>query len=129
MKLYDGRFSNGTRVITPDGREGAVVNNDNPQAQQVSFPDRVAGNRVESFSIEQLREALPPDDKTLTNKATSIITDAVDDAIKPFDPVRKNLRKEKSGEVSLHNSQESGPQEGPKVVFEKFISFTFNTNF
>lgn len=107
MRLNDGRFSNGTRVITPDGREGAVVNNDNPQAQQVSFPDRVAGNRVESFSIEQLKEAPPPDDKVLTKKLSSTLTAAVDDAIKPFDPVRKNLRKEKSGEVNLHNAEES----------------------
>lgn len=99
------KFPNGETVETPEGR-GMVVNADRPDERQVQFSDSVAGLRVKTFPIEQLRRAKKLDHKALQKRASRIIGKQVKEHI-PSGSVQKHMRKQNSGETSLQNAQES----------------------
>lgn len=102
------RFPNGTTVETPEGR-GVVVNADRPDERDVRFSDKVAGFRVKTFRIEQLQAAPKLNDKDLTKRATKDINSGIRETTKAFGrgSEQKTMRKDKSGETTLQNTNES----------------------
>lgn len=86
-------FPNGAAVVTPKGR-GMVVNDSHPDTRDVRFPDKEAGSRIETFSLDELTPAPKLDDKVLSKRALKIIDGKVDEVAKPYrnSSVQKNVK-------------------------------------
>jgi hypothetical protein len=76
------KFIRGVGVETTDGRRGVVVDIRDQQID-VQFQDKVAGTRVETIPVEQLRPA-SLDNKTLQKRASAIISKTIDETMKAY---------------------------------------------